>query len=849
MKFLHVMLVIVAAVAACTRPVGGRQVGASVIDSVSIEPRFVREGVPVTIDLGVTGVAPAAVSYTIAGITKSCTPTRIAEGRFRCVEPGLDRATYPQGAALVVVEVTDANDRKTLATAPVTVDFDCPQVVALRTTSGARAVTDARGEPLFVSEPGSEVVLGIETSEPLAAPPAVSRGGRPWAVPAGAERAWAVTQPLSSMDPATATPVVVRVVDLAGNSSGDLCPDGRLVLAVDHADPRVEAGTIRVARGAPGVPSSLTAGAGAFTDDVGIREVRVYDGREALIATLSPALDGSISTTNLQAQTTTRVTVQVVDYLGRTSPAVRVRERWQLSIGSGALPGAAVRTAVRHSPGRAESTSMENRTAELAADVVAADGRSATVRAEVGFVRVGSLPNSFESRFGIAAGYDSLGDATVLFGGAIFDPDDNLEYGDRTVILRWDERARSYVSESGPSPQFGVTPHERRSTNIAFDGRGCGILYGGDGVIRRPVEGPRFGYLGDVWQVCLTPDGYRWTELRPAGEAPIVRIAPVVYDPENDRFMVPCGQSQAFGRPFGDVFLLERSATGWSWEELLPLPNGFNERRGHVAYWDPRARGVAMALGFVAPVGSGEERLMWTYRSGQWSATNIPAELRYWEELGFDYDHARQQLVVWGGDGFGGDFPFTGDVLLMTRSSTTGPGAWRRVDLDAPIPRWQPTVVYDRAREQTLVFGGYRRDRFVPPEVHALIAAPSWPYFQTTIALGASRPAGIEEIVLDLVAEGVGDADGTQPGVALVAGVEAQLWDYNRRVWSPLTTWRGGATRVVLQPSDLTPLDSYLSPDGRLTLVLRSTGPATEGASARLVVDRIDGALTLGGRP
>ncbi len=846
-----VLVLVLLGAAACSRPVGGRQVGATIVDTITVEPRFVREGVPVTIDVRVTGAAPTTIGYAIAGISRACAPERVAEGRYRCVEPGLDRGTFPQGSALVVVEVTDANGRTTIATAPITVDFDCPSVVGLRVTGGARQVADGRGDPLFVAEPGSAVSLAIEASEPLARAPVISRGGRPWVAPAGAERTWASSQPLTSMDPSAPTAVVVRVTDLAGNSSGDLCPDGRLVLAVDHAEPLVDAARIEVLRGAPGVASTLAAQPGAFADDVGIREVRVFDGRTAAIAVLSPASDGSIARTNLQTQTTTRVTVQVVDFLGRTSPAVRVRERWQLSIGSGSLPGAAIRTGVRLTPGAAEATSMENRTAELAADVVAADGRAATVRAEVGFTRVGTLPNSFESRFGIAAGYDAVGDATVLFGGAYIIEPGVFDYGDRTVILRWNERQHAYVAEAGPTPAYGVTPHARFSTNIAFDDRGCGVLFGGDGVIRRPDGSVVFGYLDDVWQVCRTPEGYRWQEITPAGEPPIYRIAPVVFDPLNQRYVVPCGESQAFRIPFGDVFVLQPGATpdAWRWDELMPLPASFNLRRGHLAFWDPRVNGLATGLGLVQPVGSGEERLFWTYRTGQWSAVNIPTALRYWEDFGADYDRARGQLVMWGGGSFGAEFPETNDVWFMAGSSTVGASAWRSVDLEAPLARWRPTVVYDRAREQTLVFGGYRDDRFVPTDVHALTAEPSWPYFETTIALGAARPSGIEDITIDLVADGVGDADGVGGARVEAAGVDALIWDYSRRAWAPLAYWPGGARRVVLDASAGTPLDAYLSEDGRVTIKLRSHAPATEGAPARLVVDRVDGVLNLGGRP
>ena len=41
----------------------------------------------------------------------------------------------------------------------------------------------------------------------------------------------------------------------------------------------------------------------------------------------------------------------------------------------------------------------------------------------------------------------------VLFGGATINANDDLEYGDRTVILRWRERDRAYVARWAPRPR------------------------------------------------------------------------------------------------------------------------------------------------------------------------------------------------------------------------------------------------------------------------------------------------------------------------------------------------------------------------------------------------------------
>lgn len=846
MSARRALLLLALLLAGCTRPVAGRNLGATQVTRVEVEPKFIRANVPVNIDFRASGRAPASVSLDIAGVSEICTPQPLAEGRYRCVKDGLDPLKYPQGPTIVVIEATDENGRRSVASTQATIDFECPRIVTIGVVAGARSVSDAEGQVLWVAAPDHELSLSIEASEELQKPPAVSRFGRTFPEVVGSGRSYSVTQGLSANDPASPAPVVVRLVDLAGNTSGDCAEDGALLLAVDHTPPAVRPEAIQVERDAPGLPSTITASVGAFGDDVRVAAVRVLGGDgQVVLATLEPRADGSLPTTSLRSQPTSRVLLQAVDVLGRTSAAVSVAERWRLSIGNGSSAGAAIRTASRFSPAPAETTSMDNRTIELAGDVFAADGRSAVIRADVGFQRVGTLPNFFESRFQIPAGYDAVGDAVVAFGGAV-QAGSVLDYDARTTILRWSERDRAYLPEPGPPPAFGLTPPERRGKRIAFDGRGCGIMFGGDGVVRRPGESPDFGYLYDVWEVCWDGAQYRWRPIpltNPA-EAPIQRITPIIYDPLGRRWVIVGGESQAFGMPFDDMYFLEPSSdrSSFSWYQVSPLPNNFNARRSHFLFWDPRLAGFSCGSGAVQPIGNGEQRLLWTYRSGQWSASTIPSELSFREDFDTDFDKARQQLVLWGGDSTGGSAPDNGNVWFLTKTATNGPEAWRQVDLDAPIPRYSPSVVYDERREVSLVFGGFRQDRFVPPELYALVAEPAWPTLQVTIALGATRPAGIERISLLLGIDGLGDSDGTLPKVDAASGVDVQIWDQVANGWvsvGRLADPRPQRIELVDAP------ERFVSADGHLSLSIRSRFPATEAVPARLVVDVIDGTMSL----
>ncbi|MCC7384238.1 MAG: hypothetical protein IT384_20505 [Deltaproteobacteria bacterium] len=825
----------------CTRPVDGRSLGAAQVTRLEVTPRFIRAGVPIQIDFRVSGALPSEVSFEIASVPSACEPEQLGDGRYRCTHPGIDATSYGQGATLVTVQVTDEQGRKSIATQPVTIDFECPRIAALVISSGARTVTTQLGERVEIAAPGNEVVLNVEASEELVGPPQVTRNGRPWSQVVGGGRSFTVRQLIGDADPSAPAPIVVRISDLAGNTSGDCADDGHLLFAVDHLSPLVDLARITVERDAPGVPSTITASTGAFLDDVAIREVHVLDETGTLLlATLVPEIDGSIPLTNLRVQPASRVLIEAIDHLDRSSGRVAVTERWRLSIGNGATPGAALRTAIRYSPAPAETASMNNATIDLASRVLAPDGLTAEVRAHLGFELAGVLPNSYEDRFEISAAYDRTGGAVVIFGGGIFLGNNSFDFSDRTLILRWREAQGAYSLENGPAPAYGQTPPERRGAGFTFDGSGCGVLFAGDGAIRPPGQPTRFGFLRDVWRICRGAGGYRWEAILPENGAsyPTPRIGGLSYDPVNRRYLVVQGESQAFSMPLDDVLFLEPDVdpAHWRWTELSPLPANFNARRGHVQFWDPRIEGFVIGLGLVQPYGSGEERLIWTYQGGQWSAAQVPAALSFREGAGYAFDEARRELVLWGG----GESNADGRVWLMTKTSSNGVNAWRGVDLDAPLPRHYPTLVYDADREATLMFGGVRTDRFIPPDVYALHVEPSWPDLQATVALGAARPPGIVQLSLRIDAHGTGDADGTGPGQDAGTGFQAMLWDYNRARWEPV----GEATdRLVVELRDAP--DRFVSSAGRISLSLRSKNPATELLDAALVVDAIDGALLL----
>ena len=835
LRVLVAMALVAAASASCQRPVGGRSRPATRVSDVVASPRFARAALPIDVSFLVSGDVPDVVTFEVGGQRNECGPVRGADGRFHCTHPGLDRRTVTQGTGLVIVEARSGNGPVSVATGQITIDFDCPAVLSMSITPP-------------IAEPGDTVVVAIEVSEALEAPPVVTRLGRLWEPPAGQSTVFTVTHPVTISDPPAPADVVVRVEDRAGNTSGDCGLDARRSFAVDHNAPIPDAQRVRVRRDIAGLATTIEADEGAFSDDVGIDHVRVLDGGGLVLARIVPEADGSIRSTSLGARPDTRVYVEAEDRFGRRSAIVSVNETWRLSIGSGASPGAGIRTGVRATPAAPKAASMGDRTVELAPDVLAPDARAAVVKAQVGFRQSGALPSILTDTCCMAAGYDSVTGSIVAFGGIqrISNRDVML---DDTWIIRWEPDMGAYGYTLVRRRSDDTVPPARGLARIAFDGSGCGVMFGGDGQTQA---------LNDVWQICHDGQRYVWSRIEPENAErnfPMIRSkAPITYDPVNRRYVVVQGQSNA-GSWFalGDVLFLE-PGPAWSWYVLDQLPSTFGERHGHFVFWDPRVQGIAVGLGAVFNPSANPpyyriDELMWTYRQGQWSASSVPegrdgepGDISYRQSFGYDYDSARDQLVFWGGNSGNSSVP-SRDVWLMTKSSTNGPDAWRRVSLlGEPLPVFGPVVAYDAARESSIAFTGTHDSRPIGPEIWEMTLQPSWPYLQAVVDLGAQRPEGIVDLFLEIWTSGLGDADGLGPAYEMASGVDAMLWDASRAAWRPMGE-AVSAAQIRIHVTDRP--ERFLREDGTIALSLRTRFPATEAVDATLRVDAIDGALNL----
>ncbi len=789
----------------------GRDLAEVSVDRLIVRPEFARAGVPLDLSFDLVGT-PTTLRYEIAGRAFDCAPERTGDGRARCGHPGLDPDQgFVDGRAEVVVEARDADGRRARATAELDLDFTCPRVAAL---SLDRELATA----------GDAVTLRIELSEAVDTPPSVDRLGRDWGRPDGDGRSFSLVYTISREDPAAGGDVVVRAVDRAGNRSDACRGEGRAPLSIDHDAPIANLHDALLERDPHDAVAVLSAGPGAFLDDVGVDHVRVLDADGGPLAELIPEADGSLAPVALPTVPRGRVQLEAVDGFGRRSRARSARERWRVALGAGTTAQATARTGSRVSLPVPDTGALQLRTIELAPALAAEDTRSAVVSAAVGFEVVGSLPLSYEDANQLSAAYDPVGKAVVTVGGfrgnSFQSPRLFESWMDQVSVLRWDEATGRYryeaerplveTSTTVPSPLYGYEL-------LAFGRDGCGWLNGGEPILNR---------YNELWRICGTPAGYRWTR------APLRATSwPLVYDPGRDRFLSVEGDGLRALTPADDAGPLR-----W---EAVPSPTEYSRRGLQSAFYDPGLDGVTLGLW-------GDDFL--TYADGRWTVTAVPRQQRLTYYGSLVYDPARSTLAVFGGAFDTRDEPYR-ELYLLTGTSTQPASRWRASSITPPRSRLFPSLVYDSDRELILMFGGVRPfdGRAIPPDVHGLQLGPTWPTLLLSADVVAARPDGIDGLRLTLRARGRGDGDGIGPRGLTAGGVEVHLWDRIAGRWDRHAADDGapdgGFTTLEIHVAEAA--HRYVSAEGAVPILVRSRWPATEDVDARLEVDRVDGHLEL----
>lgn len=833
-----------ALVFACSRPVD-RSFGERIVTNAKVVPEHLRANVPFDVSFSVLGVPPEKVDLEINSETFSCTPElKRDDQRYHCRLEGLSADRQPNGASVVLVHASQNGQAGTI-TAPFVFDSECPKIAALTV------------EPALAA-PDDEVIVRVTADETLGAVPTFTRAGREWPNAQGSGRDYSVAYRVTQFDPAMGD-ITVELADVAGNVS-DVCGGaGRIGLLVDRTPPVAQPELIHLLRGAPGEPASIEAEDGAFIDDVSIKAVHVISsGADGLIATLTPNARGGLPKTTLPLSPNARVLVQPIDIKDRLGEAVSVHEQWTLAFGPSATPARSIKTAQRYSSAAPNTRGMNRRTEELAPTIAVLDAHATTIRAELGFRKVGELPGRYQDAHQIVGGYDGANHTAMAIGGRIWDAEERGTYFlDDTMLIEWADQDGQYRTRPGPDLVLGpaptTAPSPRAGVNIAFDGTGCGMLFGGEGLYYRENDDPTYYVQDDLWQLCRNGDNYQWRELIPENPeaGPYVRMTPLVWDPLGEKFVVVGGIGDCFFNcPVADdvYFLAQELSGAWRWYPYLTLPSNFDGHIHHAAWFDSRIGAPVVALG-TDEFQAGTASRIWRYDNAQWQYTSITQDLYYRQGFGFAHDSSRGQTIIWGGANESNVIPESGDmnplnaetrfvvpdplVYILAGTATTGPSAWISRDLNYPTPRMWPTLIYDEERQVTLVFGGVRFHDTVPVDgsIYELVVEPAYPFLQAIIDLGAARPKGVERMSLTVRAAGSG-------------GYSVELWDHAASAWVQVGASSSGAfeTLVLDVSSDA---DRFISSDGTVPVTVRARSSATVRSEARLEVDSVRGEIAL----
>jgi hypothetical protein len=133
---------------------------------------------------------------------------------------------------------------------------------------------------------------------------------------------------------------------------------------------------------------------------------------------------------------------------------------------------------------------------------------------------------------------------------------------------------------------------------------------------------------------------------------------------------------------------------GTTWSSIETVPNPGRRELPALAYDEDRQR--------VVLFGGSEDLDTWEYDGAGWVAVSGKAkpELRIWHRM--VYDVARKQIVMFGGL----QPPFQSRIPSNKTWLFTGTG-WREItDIEAPPARYFHAMVYDRARERVVLYGG-----------------------------------------------------------------------------------------------------------------------------------------------
>ncbi len=264
-----------------------------------------------------------------------------------------------------------------------------------------------------------------------------------------------------------------------------------------------------------------------------------------------------------------------------------------------------------------------------------------------------------------AAVYDSTRKVVFVYGGfwnAVG------AYGDSWA---WDGSAWTQVATTGPSP--------RSAHSMAFDStRGVVVLFGGNAG----------GALADTWEW----DGTSWTQVFPAA-SPAGRFNhAMAFDPDRGVIVLTGGFSTV---RYNDTWEYD----GVTWVQRTGTTYG--GRNGHGMAYDESRNTMVIFGGFNGTRLSDTREYNAT--TGNWSTSPATGPVgRQYSPLAYDSDQGF--IMLHGGQSGSGSLETHREWDTWAYNGT----AWTQVGTDQVPRRDQHLTVYDRARTQLLVFGGYQ---------------------------------------------------------------------------------------------------------------------------------------------
>ena len=333
----------------------------------------------------------------------------------------------------------------------------------------------------------------------------------------------------------------------------------------------------------------------------------------------------------------------------------------------------------------------------------------------------GTLP---APRYGHVAGYDSVNNRMMVFGGGTGSPGPCVN----DVWILSGANGQSGAPAWNSTSPAGSSPAARyRHTGVYDPNTNSLIVFGGSNCAT--------GYFNDVW-VLSNANGLSgtpaWTKLAPSGTPPSAReSASAIYDSVNNIMTVYGGD--AGGSNFGDVWVLSNAnGTGGTpgWTQLSPGGGAPLPRSGHSAVYDSVNNRMTIFGGFHLSH-TLEDTWVLTNANGlggtpAWSQVTTSGTA---PQVGFHtavYNASASSMYVFAGSSSEAKLAGDDHAFTLTNPNGIGSSAWTR---GGPPARYGQVSFYDSVTGSVFVQDGE----------HARTNTNLDDYWQTTGVIASSN--------------------------------------------------------------------------------------------------------------